>query len=95
MAVGFPGVTMWRDCPWENEYKGFQWETIRMKDRIVLICFDSDSTEKPDVRNQIVSLYLFCKKKKSKVKIITWPKEEGKGIDDYLVQKRKKEQSRK
>ena len=75
VAVGIPGVTMWRDCP--------EWKQTRLSSREVYICFDADFRENPDVQYQMLGLFLGLRKQKANVKVMTF--EEGKGIDDHLV----------
>jgi len=77
VAVGIPGITMWKDCP--------EWKDIRLSGREVYLCFDSDFEENVDVEYQMVAAFLWLRKKKANVKIITFDR--AKGIDDYLVNK--------
>jgi|GEM_PF-4895526 len=81
VAVGIPGITMWRDCP--------EWKGLRLSGRDVYLCFDSDFRENPDVEYQMVANFLWMRKNKANVKVITF--DEAKGIDDYLVMKEEKE----
>jgi len=79
VAVGIPGITMWKDCP--------EWKEIRLSGREIYLCFDSDFHENVDVEYQMIASFLWLRKKKANVKIITFDRE--KGIDDYLVRKEK------
>lgn len=81
IAVGIPGITMWRDCP--------EWKEIKLSGRDVYLCFDSDFQENIDVEYQMIAAFLWLRKKKANVKIITFDR--AKGIDDYLVKKGKEE----
>jgi hypothetical protein len=58
------------------------WRQIATTMRKIYIAFDSDAKEKEGVSQQIISLWLFLKKRKADVKILLWSGE--KGIDDYL-----------
>ncbi len=65
-----------------------EFENIEWKNTIVIICFDSDLNEKPNVKGARYRLTRFFREKKVKVFNLNFPKEfEGvptKGIDDYL-----------
>lgn len=74
VCIGLPGITLWKSPDWKD---------IRLSGREVYICFDSDFRENVDVQQQMLSLFLWLKKQKANVKVITFDK--GKGIDDYLV----------
>ena len=78
-VVGLPGVTMWHGCP--------EWKGVRLSGREVFLCFDADFQQNADVEQQLLSLYLWLRKKKANVKVMTF--DQGKGIDDYLVIKAK------
>lgn len=79
VAVGVPGVTMWNNASeWKTEIK-------KVAGRNIILFFDSDFQENPEVATQLLSLYLTLRKLKANPLIATWPLEQGKGIDDYLV----------
>jgi len=65
-----------------------EFEKIEWKNAIVIVCFDSDIDEKPNVKGALSRLNRFFREKKIKVFQLNFPKEfEGiptKGIDDYL-----------
>ena len=52
----------------------------------IFLCYDNDMWSKPQVKQALYSLaaYLIYEKK-AKVRIITLPKGEAKGLDDYLI----------
>ena len=77
VAVGIPGVTVWKNC---LEGKG-----LRLAGKEILLAFDQDFQKNSDVEQQLLSLFLYLYKKKANVAILTW--EKGNGIDDYFVEK--------
>lgn len=85
-AVAVPGVWNWRH---QNSTLG-DWEDIILKGRTVVICFDSDTSEKKSVKDAMVRLgrWLRSKGVKKVLYLITPGEVDGspvKGVDDYFV----------
>lgn len=75
-VIGISGVEMWKACP--------EWDKITISCRDVYIVFDSDYRQKPNVQIALVKLFLFLKKKRGNVKVVSFDLK-NKGIDDHLV----------
>lgn len=59
--------------------KAFKWFG-----RIVYLAFDADWTTNPSVRQAMFRTFFALYRQGAKVRFLSWPLSEGKGIDDYL-----------
>ncbi|NUM37294.1 MAG: DUF3854 domain-containing protein [Candidatus Brocadiae bacterium] len=75
-VVGIAGVDMWNGCP--------EWSKVVVSCRDIYIIFDSDWKTKPNVQIALIKLFLFLKRKKGNVKVVSFDTK-NKGIDDHLV----------
>jgi hypothetical protein len=62
-------------------------ENFSLRGRTVFLAFDSDYAGNPAVRHALIRTGILFHKAGAEVKVLTWPAEEGKGIDDYLAAK--------
>lgn len=87
-CVALLGVWNWRG---KNAQGGStalgHWESIALRGRTVYVAFDSDVTEKPDVRYALERFTGFLKAKGALPRIVYLPAEPGQkvGLDDYLA----------
>jgi uncharacterized protein DUF3854 len=60
--------------------------SLQLLGRKIYLSFDADQTNNPRVRHALIRLYLLLVSCGAEVyQLTTWPLEEAKGIDDYLV----------
>lgn len=76
LAVGFAGVSMWEHV--------LEWKYLQLAGRHVYIAFDSDFATKRPVQLEIAKLALWLYQKKATPRLLAWPEENGKGVDDFL-----------
>jgi hypothetical protein len=86
--IGLPGVWNWRG---RNQYGGLtalgDWESIALKDREVLICFDNDYSRNNSVLMALHRLAKFLRSRGAIVYCINLPESEIKiGLDDFFAQ---------
>jgi hypothetical protein len=74
-------------------FKTSEWEDFNWKRRTVYLGFDSDYQTNPNVRMALYELAFKLYSKGAILKIATWSKAEGKGIDDYLSTQENPEKS--
>jgi putative DNA primase/helicase len=61
-------------------------QSLHLLGHKIYLAFDADQTNNPGVRHALIRLYLLLVRCGAEVyQLTTWPLEEGKGIDDYLV----------
>ena len=61
-------------------------QSLHLLGRRIYLAFDADQTNNPRVRHALIRLYLLLVSSGAEVfQLTTWPLEEAKGIDDYLV----------
>ena len=89
-AIGVLGVWNWRGT---NLMAGKMalgdWEAIALNGRTVYLAFDSDVTEKREVRWALRRLHLFLESRDARVRVLRLPagREGGKvGVDDFLAE---------
>jgi Domain of unknown function (DUF3854) len=58
-----------------------------IRGRTVLLAFDADYARNPAVRQALIRTGILLHKAGAEVLVLTWPIQEGKGIDDYLARK--------
>jgi hypothetical protein len=61
----------------------FHWSS-----RLVYLAFDADYKTNPNVRQGLFRTFFVLYKQGAKVRFLSWPMSEGKGIDDYLHAKK-------
>lgn len=61
--------------------------------RLIYLAFDADATTNPKVKQALFRTFLVLYRHGAKVRFLTWPLSEGKGIDDYLHNKQGAEDS--
>jgi hypothetical protein len=87
-CIDLLGVWNWRG---RNEHGGLtalaDWDSIALKSRTVIICFDSDVMLKPQVRQALARLAAFLKQRGADVRICLLPSNgtEKLGLDDFFV----------
>jgi putative DNA primase/helicase len=69
----------WNNRTLREELEGFRWSG-----RTVYFAFDSDQSNNKSVRQAVIRAWILLTAQGAIVKVLVWPKEEGKGIDDYL-----------
>ena len=74
-------------------FKTKVWDLFKWRGRTVYLSFDSDYQTNPNVRMALYELAFKLHAKGAILKIATWPKAEGKGIDDFLFVQRNAERS--
>ena len=84
LAIG--GVSSWQSAKlgWDLLPELAQ---IKWGGRTVYLAFDMDSTDNPNVSLALGKLFNKLSSKGAICKVLTWPLEEGKGLDDYLTSK--------
>ncbi|MFY9531247.1 MAG: DUF3854 domain-containing protein [Candidatus Acidiferrales bacterium] len=87
VAIGLFGVWNWRDRIGEASFPIGDFDSIALKDRRVLLAFDSDAASNPHVGQAENDLAQFLSKRGALVAIKTLPAgPNGKvGLDDYLL----------
>ena len=85
--IGLLGVYNWRG---RNEYGGLtalaDWDSIALKDRKVILCFDNDYKENVSVLMALHRLSAFLRNRGARVAYIDLPSGPKLGVDDYLAQ---------
>lgn len=83
-VITLTGVWNWRN----QEGSLGDWEDVPLKGRVVIVCFDSDAPDNPQVRNAMIRLVGWLRSKGAEVKYLPVPQQVGqtpvKGVDDYL-----------
>lgn len=88
-CIGLIGVWNWRG---KNPLGGTaalaDFESIALKGREVIVCFDSDVMEKKEVRKALIRFRAFLATRGAKARIALLPAKDGKkvGLDDYFAQ---------
>jgi Domain of unknown function (DUF3854) len=62
-------------------------ENFNLRGRTVFLAFDADYAHNPAVRQALIRTGILLHKAGAEVLVLSWPIEEGKGIDDYLAAK--------
>ena len=83
ITVSIPGCTMWHKSGSEELVDVL--DAICVKGRPVYIALDADFRTKPEVRSQIGELAHVLDKRGCDTRICTWKPEDGKGMDDFIV----------
>lgn len=87
-AVALFGVNNWVSLVGETSFPIGDFDSIHLKDRRVILCFDSDAAQNPQVRSAERNLALHLSKRGAKVLIKRLPSGlEGQkvGLDDFLL----------
>jgi P4 family phage/plasmid primase-like protien len=87
---GLAAVTLTGVWNWRNQKGSLgDWEDVPLKDRTVVVCFDSDAPTNPHVRNAMVRLVGWLRSKGATAYYLPVPDKVGetpvKGVDDYLA----------
>jgi Protein of unknown function (DUF3631)/Domain of unknown function (DUF3854) len=85
-AIALLGVWSWRGA---NELGGKvalpDWHEVALNDRKIVLCFDSDALQSPDVHHAVEELGRWLESRKAKPCFVYLPSDGGKiGVDDYL-----------
>lgn len=91
-CIALSGVWSWKQDP-ANSEEGAEIQDIipdlvklDIKNKTIILCFDSDMWENEKVKYALYSLACYLiGEKQAKVKIVILPKGEAKGLDDYLI----------
>jgi P4 family phage/plasmid primase-like protien len=85
VVIGLTGVFNWRSKAGTLP----EWEDVPLKGRELVVCFDADAVDKPNVLRAMVRLGRWLKSKGAKVRFLIVPAEVNgtrvKGADDYLA----------
>jgi Protein of unknown function (DUF3631)/Domain of unknown function (DUF3854) len=86
-CVGLAGVWGWRQT---NESGGKvalgDFDSVALNDREVVIAFDSDVIQKPEVRKAVEALRTFLFSRGARTRVCVLPGDDGKvGLDDFLA----------
>ena len=66
-------------------------ENFSLLGRTVYLAFDADFGSNPQVRQALIRTAVLLHKAGAEVKILTWPLDQGKGSDDFLVKAQNRE----
>jgi hypothetical protein len=81
-VVGLAGVWAWlTDTPLPD------WEDVALRDRRVLLCFDSDAMAKPEVHKALHRLLAWLTNRGARAEVVYLPAGDGAkvGVDDFLA----------
>jgi putative DNA primase/helicase len=85
LAIGLTGVWNWRS----KAGTVTDWEDVPLRDREVLIAYDADAWEKPNVLRAMIRLGAWLTSKGARVRYVIVPAEVNgtkvKGVDDFLA----------
>jgi Protein of unknown function (DUF3631)/Domain of unknown function (DUF3854) len=68
-------------------------ENFVFRGRTVYIAFDADFASNPSVRQALIRTAILLHKTGADVKILKWPFQDGKGLDDYLAKSNRRQQN--
>ena len=78
-TIGVAGIRQWQTAPEWSKLK------IRLRGRDIFVVFDADCADNADVRQEQLKLLAWGLEHGSRVFLVNWPVDQGKGIDDFLV----------